>query len=82
MTRDFTYVDDVVEAICRLSARPPERGGANAPYRVINVGGGNPEQAVGKKAIRRDLPMQPGDVPATWARSCSNTLLASNLARD
>lgn len=87
MTRDFTYVDDVVEAICRLCEQVPTRGdsadGAAAaksprvPYRVVNVGGGRPvgledfiatiEAAVGRKAIRRDLPMQPGDVPATFA---------------
>jgi UDP-glucuronate 4-epimerase len=77
MTRDFTYVDDVVEAVRRLSTLAPERNGENAPYRVVNVGCGNPigledfiatiEQAAGRKAIRRDLPMQPGDVPATWA---------------
>jgi UDP-glucuronate 4-epimerase len=86
MTRDFTYVDDVVEAICRLAelvpgASDPGRAtpatASNAPYRVINIGGGRPvgledfiatiETAVGRKAVRRDLPMQPGDVSATWA---------------
>ena len=50
-----------------------------APYRVVNIGNGQPvsllafveeiEQAVGRKAIRRLLPMQPGDVPRTWADS-------------
>lgn len=74
MTRDFTYIDDTVEAVHRLIGRPPER---DAPYRVVNVGGGQPvglldfiaaiETAVGRKAIRRELPMQPGDVPATYA---------------
>jgi UDP-glucuronate 4-epimerase len=77
MTRDFTYVDDVVEAITRLADRAPEAGDAKAPYRVVNVGGGQPvgledfialiETAIGRKAVRRDLPMQQGDVPATWA---------------
>jgi UDP-glucuronate 4-epimerase len=77
MTRDFTYVDDVVEAITRLADRAPEAGDAKAPYRVVNVGGGRPvgledfialiETAIGRKAVRRDLPMQQGDVPATWA---------------
>lgn len=86
MTRDFTYVDDVVEAICRLSASlpattkstedSPERSTV-APYRVVNIGGGRPvdlkdfiatiEAAVGKAAIRRDMPMQPGDVSGTMA---------------
>ena len=74
MTRDFTYVDDTVESIRRLIDRPP---GPDAPFRVVNVGGGQPvglldfiaavETAVGRKAIRRELPMQPGDVPATYA---------------
>ncbi|MEA2989542.1 MAG: UDP-glucuronate 4-epimerase [Alphaproteobacteria bacterium] len=74
MTRDFTYVDDAVEAIVRLTGHAPAVG---VPYRVVNVGGGRPigledfiaiiEDAVGSTAIRRDLPMQPGDVPATFA---------------
>ena len=76
MTRDFTYVDDVVEAICRLIERAPQSTAA-APYRVVNIGNGSPigledfiatiELAVGRKAVRRLMPMQPGDVPATWA---------------
>lgn len=81
-TRDFTYVADVVEAIVRLSEHAPVRTVSGPPYRVVNVGGGRPvgldqfiaiiEDAIGRKALRRDLPMQPGDVPATWA---STTLL-------
>ncbi|MFO1185837.1 MAG: NAD-dependent epimerase/dehydratase family protein, partial [Bauldia sp.] len=50
MTRDFTYVDDVTEALVRLIGLPPESAGdegtdslsAVAPYRVVNVGGGRP----------------------------------------
>jgi UDP-glucuronate 4-epimerase len=85
MTRDFTYIDDVIEATCRLADRVPARenlppaGGAPAPapYRVVNVAGGRPveleafiaviERAVGRKALRKNLPMQPGDVRATHA---------------
>jgi len=73
-TRDFTFVGDVVEAMVRLVAHPPED---SPPYRVVNVGGGRPvglddfigiiEEVLGRKALRRELPMQPGDVPATWA---------------
>ena len=73
-TRDFTYVGDVVEAMVRLATHPPE---SSPPYRVVNVGGGRPvglddfiaviEDIIGRKALRRELPMQPGDVPATWA---------------
>jgi len=76
-TRDFTYVDDAVEAIVRLCARAPDRNESPAPYQIVNVGGGRPigldefialiEDAVGRKALRRDMPMQPGDVPATAA---------------
>jgi UDP-glucuronate 4-epimerase len=83
MTRDFTYVDDVIEAVCRLVPLLPQRdastagGSPVAPYRVVNVGGGQPvwledfiatiEAAVGRKAIRNYLPDQPGDSPATQA---------------
>jgi UDP-glucuronate 4-epimerase len=77
MTRDFTYVDDVVEALSRLAERAPAAGEGKAPYRVVNIGCGKPvgledfiatiEVAIGRKAVRHDLPMQPGDVPATWA---------------
>jgi UDP-glucuronate 4-epimerase len=80
MTRDFTYVTDVVEALGRLAVLAPPSDASIAPlapYRVVNIGSNNPigledfivtiEQIVGRQAIRRDLPMQPGDVPATWA---------------
>jgi UDP-glucuronate 4-epimerase len=85
MTRDFTYIDDIVEAIRRLKDNPPTASDAAAgssldnatPYRVVNIGNGRPvgleqfistiEAAVGRKAVRRDLPMQAGDVPSTWA---------------
>jgi UDP-glucuronate 4-epimerase len=89
MVRDFTYIDDVVEALVRLLDKPatpsarfdrahPDPAESDAPYRVFNVGGGQPmqllevigllEAALGKKALRRPLPMQPGDVLATHAR--------------
>ena len=51
MVRDFTYIDDVVEAIVRVMAAPPSGGGdsraegpssSDAPYRVFNVGNGRP----------------------------------------
>jgi UDP-glucuronate 4-epimerase len=80
MMRDFTYVDDVVEAICRLADHAPVAGPKavlSAPYRVVNIGCGRPveledfiatiERAVGRKAIRQYLPMQTGDAPATHA---------------
>ena len=90
MSRDFTYVDDLVEAVRRLMDLPPILGGAVegdslspvAPWRVVNIGTGRPvplgafvdaiEAATGRRAERRLLPMQPGDVPATWA--CADLL--------
>ncbi len=77
MRRDFTYVDDVVESIARLLERPPAPEGAAAPYRILNVGNDQPveleafvailERHLGRAAVRRLAPMQPGDVAATWA---------------
>ncbi len=81
MRRDFTYVEDLVEGIVRLIDCVPAAGaeGASpvAPCRVVNIGNGAPvglmdfvaaiEAAAGRTAEKRLLPMQPGDVPATWA---------------
>ncbi len=80
MVRDFTYVDDVVEAVVRVMAIPPSRGdspGTEAPYRIFNVGNGRPvelldyirtlESCLGRKAQMLMLPMQQGDIAATLA---------------
>ncbi len=88
MRRDFTYIDDVVEAIIRLIVRPPagdqawdsanpDAGSSNAPWRVYNIGNNKPvellevvrllEEAIGKPSSREMVPMQAGDVPATYA---------------
>jgi UDP-glucuronate 4-epimerase len=88
MQRDFTYIDDIVEGVIRVSDRPatpnpdysadtPDPGTSNAPYRVFNIGNHNPvplmdyigaiEAALGTTAQKNMLPMQPGDVPATYA---------------
>jgi UDP-glucuronate 4-epimerase len=88
MRRDFTYVDDVTEAVVRLMDRPPH-GNPNwsgdrpdpatslAPWRIYNIGNNNPEELLhvvsllerefGRSAEKQFLPMQPGDVPATYA---------------
>jgi len=76
MARDFTYVDDVVEGVVRVADRPPPVGDT-PPYRLFNIGNHQPEQlldfiacieaATGRKAELRLLPMQDGDVPATYA---------------
>ena len=84
--RDFTYVDDLVEAIVRIVPCAPKQGepagpgdslSPIAPWRVVNIGLGAPtkltdlidaiEAAFGRKVERRLLPMQPGDVPLTYA---------------
>ncbi|WP_435978578.1 NAD-dependent epimerase [Psychrobacter sp. DM4] len=77
MQRDFTYIDDIVEGIVRLLDMPPKSDASQDSHAVYNIGNGSPvalmefvhaiEQATGKKAIYNYLPMQPGDVPRTWA---------------
>ena len=88
MQRDFTYVDDIVEGVVRVSDRAaeanpafvsdtPDPGTSNVPYRVFNIGNHQPvplldyiaslERALGMTAEKRLLPMQDGDVPATYA---------------
>ncbi len=75
MERDFTYIDDIVKGVIAALDRPPpsnERQG-----RIYNLGNNHPEKlldfiavlerAIGKKAILDLLPMQPGDVPKTYA---------------
>ena len=88
MRRDFTYVDDIVEGVVRVSARTatanddwngaqPDPGTSRAPYRLYNIGNNQPvelmhlirviEAELKKPAIMNMLPLQPGDVPATYA---------------
>jgi len=74
MQRDFTYIDDIVEGVIRVIPNPPI---SHAPYRLYNIGNNNPvelmrlieiiEECLGKKAIKNLLPMQLGDVKATYA---------------
>ena len=76
--RDFTYVDDIVEGVCRVLEHPPTSGTtALAPWRVLNIGNQTPvsvthfidvlERLCGTKAIREPVGMQPGDVEITCA---------------
>jgi UDP-glucuronate 4-epimerase len=88
MLRDFTYVDDIVEGVVRVSDRTaapnpdyradtPDPATSNVPYRVFNIGNHDPvplmdfigaiEAALGITAQKNLLPMQDGDVPATFA---------------
>lgn len=74
MWRDFTYIDDVVDGVVRALDRPAE---GLPPHRLYNLGNHKPEkltdfiavleQALQRKAILQLEPMQPGDVPATYA---------------
>lgn len=80
MRRDFTFIDDVTRVVARLmELAPTGQPGLNsgAPARVYNVGNHSPEElmhvvsllegALGRSAIKEMLPMQPGDVPETFA---------------
>jgi len=78
MRRDFTYIDDIVEAVLRLLARDPrESGGADVPYAVYNIGHHEAvplehfiallERLLGRPALREYRPLQPGDVISTYA---------------
>ncbi|MDO4572719.1 MAG: NAD-dependent epimerase/dehydratase family protein [Clostridia bacterium] len=77
LMRDFTYIDDVVEGLTALKARPPAPDAQGARYKVYNLGNNRPEklgdfiraleEALGREARIRYLPMQPGDVHVTAA---------------
>ena len=83
MQRDFTYIDDIVAGVIACLDKPPadngaaKPGGSVAPHAIYNIGNNRPEellrfidiieQATGKTAIKDFQPMQPGDVPATYA---------------
>jgi UDP-glucuronate 4-epimerase len=88
MSRDFTYIDDIVEGVVRVLNKAPTTNSAfdrhmptpdisSAPYRIFNIGNHTPvalmryiellEEKLGKKAEKIYLPMQAGDVEATYA---------------
>ena len=88
MSRDFAYVNDIVEGIVRVIERVPKSdrgwsgdrpdpGSSRAPYRIYNIGNNSPEgllrlievleDCLGRKAEKNLLPLQPGDVLATYA---------------
>ncbi len=94
--RDFTYIDDIIEGIVRVMARPPQKkiGEDNLPvplYAVYNIGGGHPENLLDFITILQEeliragvlpkdfdfedhkelVPMQPGDLPVTYADTSS-----------
>ena len=75
-SRDFTYIDDIVQGVTRCLTRPPRFDGSTK-HRVYNIGNNRPvplmhfidvlEAAIGKKAIRELMPSAPGDVQTTFA---------------
>lgn len=77
LSRDFTYIDDIVAGIERVLEHSPQVHQSAAPHQLFNVGRGEPvrlmdfintlEQALGVTAIKVYLPMQAGDVPVTYA---------------
>jgi UDP-glucuronate 4-epimerase len=77
MRRDFTYIDDIVAGVLACLAKPPADSGSSPPHRIYNLGNhrseelerfvGVLERALGLTARRQLVPMQPGDVPATYA---------------
>ena len=87
-TRDFTYIDDIVNGIIKTIDNPatgntdwnsnmPDPASSLAPWRIYNIGNNKPvqlmsyinalEKSLGRKAIINFLPLQPGDVPDTYA---------------
>ncbi|KAM3095980.1 NAD-dependent epimerase [Phormidesmis sp. 146-35] len=82
MQRDFTFIDDIIEGVVRVMTKIPTTNtdatlNSNAAYKLYNIGNNNPvelmqfvetiEQLLGSFAIKKFLPMQPGDVPMTYA---------------
>ena len=83
MRRDFTYIDDIIAGVIASLDNPPaddgaaKAGGSVSPHRIYNIGNNQSEEllrmveviedACGRKANRRYLPMQPGDVKDTFA---------------
>ncbi|WP_346666061.1 NAD-dependent epimerase [uncultured Mailhella sp.] len=74
LSRDFTYIDDIIESVVRLIDHAPE---GPVPTDIYNVGCGHPmalmdfisilEESLGRKAEKIMMPMQKGDVYQTWA---------------
>ncbi len=74
LSRDFTYIDDIIEGIFRLLKKPSQN---EIPYHLFNIGNGNPiglldfieilERTLGLDAKKEYVEMQPGDVETTYA---------------
>jgi UDP-glucuronate 4-epimerase len=101
MQRDFTYVDDIVEGVVRVLSRPPQPAPpTGAPYAIYNIGNNRAvgletfiaelERLLGRRAVKQYMPLQRGDVQATYASIdrlaaatgfAPTTALADGLAR-
>ncbi|MGB0840413.1 MAG: NAD-dependent epimerase/dehydratase family protein, partial [Chitinophagales bacterium] len=74
MSRDFTYIDDIVEGVVRILEKPTSE---QQKYKVYNIGNNAPvqlldfikaiENSIGKEAKKNMMPLQMGDVLTTWA---------------
>ncbi|KLE03694.1 NAD-dependent epimerase/dehydratase family protein [Aliarcobacter butzleri] len=77
MSRDFTYVDDIVAGIIKVIDNPIKTESNLAPYKIYNIGNNSPiqlldfiktlEKSIGIEAKKNFLPMQDGDVESTYA---------------
>ena len=83
LSRDFTYIDDIIDGVCKVLDSPAplaetdRTGSILPPYRLFNIGNNSPvklmyfieliEKVLGKKALKEMLPMQQGDVFETYA---------------
>ena len=77
MSRDFTYIDDIIQGIIITLNNPPVKEKEQPLYQVFNIGNGSPvslmefietlEENLGQVAEKNMMGMQPGDVPRTWA---------------
>ncbi|MDJ0581588.1 NAD-dependent epimerase [Crocosphaera sp.] len=79
MKRDFTYIDDIIQGIVKVMNKVPQSDPktSKVPYKIYNIGNNKPvellhfieviESCLGMKAQKNMLPMQPGDVPMTYA---------------
>ncbi|TFV96557.1 NAD-dependent epimerase/dehydratase family protein [Oxalobacteraceae bacterium OM1] len=100
LQRDFTYIDDIVEGVIRLLYKPQPDVVSAAPHKIFNIGNHHPVRVRDFIAVLEDLldvearieylPMQPGDVPATfadcgalrdWVGFAPSTSLEDGLAR-
>ncbi|MDO6470709.1 NAD-dependent epimerase/dehydratase family protein [Maribacter sp. 1_MG-2023] len=79
MSRDFTFIDDIIDGIEIVILQQSKKDDINLLYRILNIGNGSPQNlmdfikeieiSLGIVAKKNYLPMQSGDVPRTWAKT-------------